>query len=66
MPPLLTAAVPLLAAAHSGAVPLALVGVVLFLAALVVRRIIKLAVVIVLVGLVAIGLAAWRAGVFTS
>jgi hypothetical protein len=61
VPPLLTAD-----ADHRGAVPLALVGVALFLAALVVRRIIKLAITIVVVGVVAVVLAAWRAGVFAG
>jgi hypothetical protein len=68
VPPLLTAAAPLLAvdADHRGALPLALVGVALLLAALVVRRIIKLALTIVVVGVVALVLAAWRAGVFSG
>ena len=66
MPQPLTDTVPLAAAGHAGAVPLALVGVALLLAALVVRRIIKLALVIVVVGLAAVALAAWRGGLLTG
>ncbi|MFL6139116.1 MAG: hypothetical protein ACJ74O_15135 [Frankiaceae bacterium] len=64
MDQLLPAVLPLAADAdHRGAVPLALVGIALFLAAIVVRRIIKLATVVVVVGIVAVVLAAWRGGI---
>ena len=49
---------------HAGAVPLVVVGIVLFVAAFIVHKIIKLAIVVVLAGIVALAVAGWRAGLF--
>lgn len=49
---------------HAGAVPLLVVAIVLFVAAFVVHKIIKLAILVVLAGIVALAVAGWRAGVF--
>jgi hypothetical protein len=49
---------------HAGTVPLVIVAIVLFVAAVVVRKIIKLALVVVLAAIVALVFAGWRAGVF--
>ena len=49
---------------HAGAVPLVVVAVVLFVAAVVVHKIIKLAIMVVLAGIVALAFAGWRAGLF--
>jgi hypothetical protein len=49
---------------HAGAVPLLVVAIVLFVAAVVVHKIIKLAIVVVLAGIVALAVAGWRAGLF--
>jgi hypothetical protein len=51
-------------ASHAGTVPLVIVAVVLFVAAIVVRKIIKLAIVVVLAAIVALAFAGWRAGLF--
>jgi hypothetical protein len=49
---------------HAGTIPLIVAGVALLLVAGVVRRLIKLALVVAVVGIVALIVAAWRAGVF--
>jgi hypothetical protein len=49
---------------HAGAVPLLVVAIVLFVAAVVVRKVIKLAIVVVLAGIVVLVIAGWRAGTF--
>jgi hypothetical protein len=49
---------------HAGTVPLVIVAVVLFVAAIAVRKIIKLAIVVVLAAIVALAFAGWRAGLF--
>ncbi|MDX6205350.1 MAG: hypothetical protein QOE76_3480 [Frankiales bacterium] len=49
---------------HAGTVPLVIVAAVLFVAAVVVRKIIKLAIVVVLAAIVALAVAGWRAGLF--
>jgi hypothetical protein len=49
---------------HAGAVPLLVVAIVLFVAAVVVHKIIKLAIVVVLAGIIALAFAGWRAGLF--
>jgi hypothetical protein len=49
---------------HAGAIPLVVVAIVLFVAAVVVHKIIKLAIVVVLAGIVALAVAGWRAGLF--
>jgi hypothetical protein len=49
---------------HAGAVPLLVVAIVLFVAAVVVHKIIKLAIVVVLAAIVALAVAGWRAGLF--
>jgi hypothetical protein len=49
---------------HAGTVPLVIVAVVLFVAAIVVRKIIKLAIVVVLAAIVALVFAGWRGGLF--
>ena len=49
---------------HAGAVPLVVVAIVLFVAAVVVHKIIKLAIVVVLAAIVALAFAGWRAGLF--
>ncbi len=51
-------------ASHAGTVPLVIVAVVLFVAAVVVRKIIKLAIVVVIAAIVALVFAGWRAGLF--
>jgi hypothetical protein len=50
---------------HAGAVPLYVVAGVLFVAAIVVRKIIKLAIVVVLAAIVVLVVAGWRAGAFS-
>jgi hypothetical protein len=50
---------------HAGAVPLVVVAGVLFVAAVFVRKIIKLAIVVVLAAIVALAVAGWRAGLFS-
>ena len=49
---------------HSGATPLVIVAIVLFIAAIVVRKVIKLAIVVVIAGIVALLFAGWRGGLF--
>ena len=49
---------------HAGTIPLFVVGAVLFVVAGVVRRLIRLALLVAVVGAVAVALAAWRAGAF--
>jgi hypothetical protein len=49
---------------HAGTVPLVIVAAVLFVAAVVVRKIIKLAIVVVLAAIVALVFAGWRGGLF--
>jgi hypothetical protein len=49
---------------HAGTVPLVIAAVVLFVAAVVVRKIIKLAIIVVLVAIVALVLAGYRSGLF--
>ena len=49
---------------HAGTLPLVIVAVVLFVAAVVVRKIIKLAIIVVLAAIIALVLAGYRAGVF--
>ena len=51
-------------ASHAGTVPLVIVALILFVAAVVVRKIIKLAIVVVVAGIVALLFAGWRAGMF--
>lgn len=50
---------------HAGAVPLLVIAIVLFVAAVVVRKVIKLAIVVVLAAIVALVFAGWRAGMFS-
>jgi hypothetical protein len=50
---------------HAGTVPLVVIAVVLFVAAVVVRKVIKLAIVVVLAAIVALVFAGWRAGLFS-
>jgi hypothetical protein len=52
-------------ASHAGTVPLVIVAVVLFVAAVIVRKIIKLAIVVVLAAIVALVFAGWRGGLFS-
>lgn len=49
---------------HSGATPLVIVAIVLFIAAIVVRKVIKLAIIVVIAGIVALLFAGWRGGLF--
>lgn len=49
---------------HAGTVPLVVVAVVLFVCAVVVRKIIKLAIIVVLAAIVALVFAGWRSGLF--
>jgi hypothetical protein len=51
-------------ASHAGTVPLVIVAIVLFFAAVVVRKIIKLALVVVLAAIIALIFAGWRSGLF--
>lgn len=53
-----------LATDHQGTVPLLVAGLVLLVAAAVVRRVIRLALLVALAGAVAVALAAWRSGAF--
>jgi hypothetical protein len=50
---------------HAGAIPLVVVAGVLFVAAIFVRKVIKLAIVVVLAAIVALVFAGWRAGTFS-
>lgn len=52
-------------ASHAGTVPLVVIAVVLFVAAVAVRKIIKLAIVVVLAAIVALLFAGWRSGLFS-
>lgn len=53
-------------ASHAGTVPLLIAGVALLVAAIIVRKIIKLAILVAIVGAIAIGFSAWRSGVLTD
>jgi hypothetical protein len=53
------------AADHAGTIPLILAGIALLLAAGIVRRLIKLALLVAVAGLIALVLAAWRAGLLS-
>lgn len=64
--PLATASALATASTHPSVIPLAVAGVALWLAAAVVRKIVKLALLVAVVGAVALGYAAWRSGVFTG
>jgi hypothetical protein len=49
---------------HAGTVPLVIVAIVLFIAAVVVRKIIKLALIVVVAAIVALVVAGYRSGLF--
>lgn len=50
---------------HSGTIPLLVVALGLFVAAVIVRKLIKLAIVVVVAGIVVLVIAGWRAGTFS-